>query len=146
MRFQKLNCSLQCLPMSVKSEVQDLSLTKGGALVRTRGIGGGPSQRPRCNVSPIPAREGQVLSGRPQLGRGERGGRTSGGQEGDSVRSYVVSHRKYHCACLLTSAHSQQSDSQRVTSLQPLRHSQPWTAVQPGSVDWLEGGDLRQVF
>lgn len=127
MRFQKLNCSLQCLPVSVKSELQDLSLTKGGAHVGIMGVEGGAPQRPRCKISPIPAQEGWVLSGRPQLGKGDGQGRTSDGQERDSVRPCVVSYRKYHCACLATSAHSQQSDSQRVTGLQPLRHSQPWT-------------------
>lgn len=104
MRFQKLNCSLQCLPRSVKSGVQDLSLTKGDVLVGTMGIGGGAPQRPRYKVSPIPAREGQVhckqLSERPQLGRGDGQGRTSGGQERASVKPCVVFHGEYHWTCL----------------------------------------------
>lgn len=113
MRFQQLNCSL--LAMLVKNEVQDPSLTRGGALVGTMGIGGSASQRSRCKVSPILAWEGQVyckprlLNGSPQLGRGGGQGRPSGEQE----RTSVVTYRKYHRAGLVISAHCQQSDSQR---------------------------------
>lgn len=45
---------------SVKSEVQDLSLRKGDTFVGVAGVGERAPYRPRCNILPLPAQEGQV--------------------------------------------------------------------------------------